>query len=134
MSNGKSKRRGTTLVECIVAASVLSVALATVTMGVFRIGRLWTDTAHYRIALQEVSNHLETLTTLPPDQVQPAIDAIAISPEVARSLDGAKLGGQLVQDNFGARVRLEMTWQEGRAIRPIRLEAWLIDSQTEDSP
>lgn len=134
MNKIRSKRHGTTLVECIVAASALSVAIATVTMGVFRIGRIWTDTAHYRIALQEVSNHLETLTTLPPDQVQPAIDAIAISPDVARSLDNAKLGGRLVQDSFGDRVRLELTWQDGRAIRPIRLEAWLIDSQTEASP
>lgn len=134
MSIMSSKRRGTTMVECIIAASALSVAIGTVTMGVFRIGRIWTDTAHYRIALQEVSNQLEVLTNLPPDEVQPAIDALVVSPDVARSLDGARLSGQLLQDGFGDRVRLGITWQAGHAMRPIQIEGWLIQSSTEESP
>jgi len=127
-------RRGTTLLECIVAASILSVAIGTVTMGVFRIGRIWTDTGHYRIALQEVSNQLESLTQLPPAQVQPAIESLAISSQVARSLGDAKLTGELVQDEFGDRVKLELSWREGRSTRPIRMTAWLAEPITEDNP
>jgi hypothetical protein len=128
------QRRGTTLVECIVAASILSVAIATVTMAVFRIGRIWTDTGHYRIAMQEVSNHLESLTQLPPDQVQTAIDSLAVSSDVARSLVDAKFNGELIQDEFGDRVKLALTWGDRRKTRPIHMTAWLAQSITEDNP
>lgn len=124
-------RRGTTLMECIVAASILSVAIGTVTTAVFRIGRIWTDTGHYRIALQEVSNHLEALTQLPREQVQPAIDALTISSAVGRSLVGAKLSGELVEDEFGDRVNLELSWRDEQSIRPVRTTAWLTESRTE---
>lgn len=120
------------MVECIVAASILSVALGTVTTAVFRIGRIWTDAAHYRIALQEVSNHLESLTQLPPEQVQPAIDSLAVSTAVGRSLVDAKLSGELLQDEFGDRVKLELSWDGGRPTRPIRMMAWLTGARTED--
>jgi hypothetical protein len=125
-------RRGTTLVECIVAASILSVAIGTVTTAVFRIGRIWTDTGHYRIALQEVSNHLESLTQLPPEHVQPAIDTLVVSSAVAQSLIDAKLSGELIQDEFGDRVNLELSWRNERSIRPIRMTAWLTQSRPED--
>ncbi len=132
MTHTNSPRRGTTLVECIVAASILSVAIGTVTTAVFRIGRIWTDTGHYRIALQEVSNHLEALTQLSPAQVQPVIETLTVSSAVAQSLFDAKLSGELVQDEFGDRVNLELIWRDGRAIRPIRMTAWLTGSMTED--
>jgi len=132
MNKMKLPRRGTTLLECIVAASILSVAIGTVTTAVFRIGRIWTDTGHYRISLQEVSNHLESLTQLPPEQVQPAIDSLAVSAALARSLVDAKLTGELVQDDFGDRVKLELSWRDGRSVRPIRMTAWLAESNTED--
>jgi hypothetical protein len=127
-------RRGTTLLECIVAASILSVAMGTVTMAVFRIGRIWTDTGHYRIALQEVSNHLEALSQLPPDQIQTAIDSLALSPAVGRSLVDAKFSGELIQDEFGDRVKLALTWGDERKTRPIQMTAWLADPMTEDTP
>jgi hypothetical protein len=134
MKKMKLPRRGTTLVECIVAASILSVAIGTVTMAVFRIGRIWTDTGHYRIALQEVSNQLESLTQLPPDQVQSAIASLAVSPAVGRSLVDAKLSGELVQDEFGDRVKLTLNLGDGRVVRPIHMTAWLVEPMTEDSP
>lgn len=134
MTHVNLPRRGTTLLECIVAASILSVAIGTVTMAVFRIGRIWTDTGHYRIALQEVSNHLESLTQLPPDQVQTAIESLAVSPAVAHSLVDATLSGDLVKDEFGDRVKLELSWGDGRTTRPVRMTAWLAESITEDNP
>jgi hypothetical protein len=134
MINIPTPRRGTTLIECIVAASILSVAIGTVTMAVFRIGRIWTDTGHYRIALQEVSNHLESLTQLPPDQVQTAIDSLVVSSEVAQSLVDAKFSGELIQDDLGDRVKLSLTWGDGRMTRPIHMTAWLAQPITEDNP
>ena len=126
-------RRGTTLLECIVAASILSVALGTVTMAVFRIGRIWTDTGHYRIALQEVSNQLETLTQLPPEQLQTAIDSLAVSPTVQRTLVDVKLSGEVIQDQFGDRVKLQLTWGDGKTSRPIRMTAWLAEPMTKEN-
>jgi hypothetical protein len=126
-------RCGTTLLECIVAASILSVAIGTVTMAVFRIGRIWTGTGHYRIALQEVSNQLESLTQMPPDQVRTAIDSLAVSPAVERSLIDAKLSGELIQDDFGDRVKLQLSWGDGRTTRPIHMTAWLADPMVENT-
>jgi Tfp pilus assembly protein PilV len=134
MKNIPKPRRGTTLIECMVAASILTVAIATVTMAVFRIGRIWTDTGHYRIALQEVSNQLETLTQLPPDQAKTAIDSLVVSSDVARSLVDAKFSGELIQDEFGDRVKLALTWGDDRSNRPIHMTAWLAQPTTEDSP
>jgi hypothetical protein len=134
MSHIKKPRHGTTLVECIVAASILSVAIGTVTMAVGRISRIWADTRQYRIALHEVSNHLETLTQLPPDQVQTAIDSLDLSPTVERSLVDAKFRGELIQDDFGNRVTLALTWSDGRATRPIHMTAWLLEPRAKEKP
>ena len=134
MTHANLPRRGTTLLECIVAASILSIAIGTVTMAVFRIGRIWTDTGHYRIALQEVSNHLESLTQLPPDQVQSAIDAMVVSSEVAQSLVDAKFRGELIQDDQGDRVNLSLTWGDERTTRPIHMTAWLAEPITKETP
>lgn len=133
MKRISKNRRGTTLLECIVAASILSVALGTVTMAVFRIGRIWTDTGHYRIALQEVSNQLETLTQLPPEQLQTAIDSLAVSPTVQRTLVDVKLSGEVIQDQFGDRVKLQLTWGDGKTSRPIRMTAWLAEPMTKEN-
>ncbi len=129
MNQKHRHHRGTTLVECIVAASVLSIALGTVATAVVRIGRIWTDSAHYRIALQEVSNHLESLTQLPADQVPASLASLTVSPEVNQLLVNSQLSGELVQDEFGERIKLELTWNDGRPVRPVRLTAWLAGAQ-----
>jgi len=124
-------RHGTTLVECVVAASILSVAIGTVTTCVFRVSNIWTDTGHHRIAVQEVSNHLEVLTQLPVAEIQAAIDSLTVSDAVGRSLANATLTGELLNDEFGERVRLELRWQSSRPVRPIRMTAWLAATATE---
>ncbi len=121
-----NRRAGVSLLECIVAATVLTTVLSVVTSVVFRVGRLWTDTAHQRLAIQEVSNQLEILSQLSPTELSAALEDLQVSSAIRQSLYDAKLVGVVKQDEFGDRVELELTYPAGR---PVRLTAWL-DVQT----
>lgn len=128
------QRHGTTVIECIVAASILLVVMSTVTTFVFRVGRIWMDISHQRIAIHELSNQLEAITLLPADQVPDALAAMTPSPGASRSLADAEFSGELLQDEIGARVRLQLSWQASRPVRPVVLTGWLNPVFSAQSP
>lgn len=122
---GPIGRRGVTIIECVVAASILLVAMSTVTTMTFRVGRLWIDVAHQRIAMNELTNTLESITVLPSDQINEALANLTPSPEASVSLDQPKLSGERVRDEFGDRIVLTLSWRSVHPIRPARLVGWM---------
>jgi len=125
-----SNRRGTTMLECVVAAGILVVAISTVTSLAFRVGRIWMDVARQRIAMNELSNQLEIITLLSVEEVPEAIDSLNPSPAATSSLVEPELSGELIQDELGDRIRLQLTWKASGPVHPVELTGWLI-SQNE---
>lgn len=121
----RHRRQGVTIIECVVAASILLVAMSTVTTMSFRVGCLWIDVGHQRIAMNELTNSLESITELPTEQIDEALASLTPSPEAEASLDQPKLTGERVRDEFGDRIVLSLTWRSPHPIRPARLVGWI---------
>jgi hypothetical protein len=93
----------------------------------FRIGRVWKDIRHQHLALGELSNQLERLTGLSVDAAKDQIVSIEPSEAVQRSLDSAKLDGEITHDALiGHRVTLQINWDRhhGGTGKPLELTAW----------
>jgi Flp pilus assembly protein TadG len=120
-------RRGTSALEVLVAFTLLSSVLALSTPLVVAHGRLLKAQRNYRLALDELSNQLDRLTTLPEPDLPKALDELVPSPLTASRLPGATLRGQLAETELGKRVTVEIWWDEpNHQAAPLRLAAWVL--------
>lgn len=124
-------RSGTTMVECMVAAMLLVTVISFVASLTFRIGLVWKDTAHHRVAVNELSNQLERLTLLPPEEVMAALEELRPTQLASRTLSEPKLTGQWIEDEWGGRVVLRLNWRRQHEGKPVEMVGWLatIDDQ-----
>jgi hypothetical protein len=120
------KRRGASILEVLVACTLLSAVLSVATPLVIRHNRLLTAHHEYQMALDEVSNQLERLTALPAAELPPALEQLAPSELAAAHLNGAKLTGELEAAGQGQRLTLHLIWDEPqRKSAPVSLAAWI---------
>lgn len=121
-----SKRRnGLMVTELIVAATLLVVIVTVVGSLTVRCGRLWQDTRHYRLALDELSNHLEQLTTLDEDDLEVAIAELAPSPQIRSVLPNPVLAAETIADENGNRIVLQLSWDRLGKKSPVKLVGWI---------
>jgi Tfp pilus assembly protein PilV len=119
---------GTTMIELLVAFSLLIAVLSAALPLVVRHGRLLSSARQYRLALDEVSTQLDRLTALPLDVVQEEIDALAVSEFTNDRLAGAKLSGEVQPTEWGQRLTLSLVWREPqRAAAPVQLAGWIFN-------
>jgi hypothetical protein len=119
-------RRGTTLLELLVAFTLMMATLGLSVPLVVRHGRLLTEADHYRIALDELTNQLERLRGLSPAEVSQQLQGLKPSELAAERLVGAKLAGNVESGESGRRVKLRLSWDEPqRREFPVELVAWL---------
>ncbi|BBO35270.1 hypothetical protein [Lacipirellula parvula] len=120
------RRLGTTLIELLVAFTLLTALLGAALPLIVRHQQLLASARTYRLALDELSNQLETLTALDAAQLPVALESLAPSPFAAERLPGAKLAAALDTDGDQPRLTLSLTWDEpGRRDKPLTLVAWL---------
>ncbi len=119
-------RRGSTLVELMVAFVLIMTTLGISAPLVVRHEQLLVDADHYRIALDELTNQLERLRTTPASKIDAAIEQLKPSELTAQRLAGAKLTGNVASGDSGRRVKLQLSWDESqRRAFPVELVAWL---------
>ena len=98
-------------------------------------GRLLKAQRNYRLALDELSNQIEVLGTLPPGELPEAIEKLTPSLQANERLPGATLRGSLAESKFGQQITLEIWWDEpGRKDAPVRLTGWLVSRATSSTP
>jgi len=120
-----NRHRGFTVLEVVVAA-VLVLALLSVTAPlIIQTGRMWQQTRHHQLAVDELAGQLDRLVSLPADRRDAALGSLTVDPDVARSLTGASLGGEVIDDDDGRRIRLRLQWQRRGDPPPIHLVAWI---------
>ncbi|MCM2371535.1 type IV pilus modification PilV family protein [Aporhodopirellula aestuarii] len=119
------RRRGVTMIECVVAASILLVAMSTVTTMAFRVNRVWIDVADQRIAMNELANAIESITALPAETIDDAIKELQPSATATASLDQPQLSGIRMNDELGDRVVLTLTWRSTHPLHPVQLIGWI---------
>jgi len=126
-SSANNRRPGTSTLEVIVAFTLLSGVLAALAPLVVKHRRLLTAQRDYRLALDEISNHLERLTALPDGELSAALQQLKPSAFAATKLPGAELRGEVESIDFGQRLRLELMWDEPlRRGAPVSLAAWIV--------
>lgn len=121
-------RRAVTLFELLVAFSILAVVVSVSSGLLVRSGRLLVSARNQRIAVDELTNQLERLRSLP----DAATGAFVAGPEpsafAAAHLPGVTL--TLTADPPGTvperRVEVAIEWDEpGRRGHPLRLVGWI---------
>lgn len=118
-------RGGVTLTELLVAAMMLVTGISLLVTLAVRTGRLCLDSQHYELALDELTNQLEQLTTLSQDQRTAALATLAPSAEATRGLPHPRLSGREIIDQDGQRILLEIAWDRRGPAKPVTLVSWV---------
>ena len=126
-SRTQPARPGASSLEVIVALTLLASVLALSTPLLVAHGRLLKAQRNYRLALDELANQLERLSTLPAEELKPALEKLTPSLLTTERLPGATLRGQLAATDMGRRLTLDIWWDEpNRKAAPLRLTAWIV--------
>ena len=130
-------RRGLSITEVVVAATLVVSMIGIVVPVTVRIGRVWQSTRQYRLACNELSNQMELLTSISETQCEAELSHLKTSDMLAEALPGACLQGELVRDHDGTRLVLSLDWERGSKSVPIALVGWLnvdaVESSTSQS-
>lgn len=118
-------RRGATATELVVAATLLVSAIGTVAPLAVGASRIRHDARHHQLALEELSNQLDRLSSLDADRRDSALAELAPSAETSEVLPGATLQGEIVRDEDGARLILTLDWKRAVKAVPLQLVGWL---------
>lgn len=118
-------RRGVSVTEVLIAAT-----LVVSTIGLFapmsvRIGRVWQSTRQYRLAFNELANQMELLTSLGVARCEAALPSLTLSSQIAEALPGSQLNGEMVSDEDGTRLILSLNWDRGSQSEPLSLVGWI---------
>lgn len=125
-------RSGTTMIEVMVAFTLLTTALSVSLPLVVRHGRLLASHREYRLALDEVSNQLDRLTALPQAELSKAMEQLSVSRFTAGSLPDAELQGELEPADIGRRITLRLSWG-GPQRQTLSLAAWVFPATPQAS-
>jgi hypothetical protein len=99
-----------------------------------RIGRLQRAVRQDRIAMDEITNHLDHLAQLPPTQIKAELDRLAPSEFAKAGLPNPTLRGTLSDSEDGYRLALEILWDSpGRNTAPLTMATWVYPTSTAES-
>lgn len=128
-------RRGTTIIEFVVACSLLGSLMLFVVPSAIRIGRLQGMIRQDRIAMDEVTNQLDRLSQLPLSQIKQEVDRLTPSEFAVSGLPNPTLSGALQDSEQGYRLALEISWDSpGRRVAPLTIATWLYSASPTESP
>ncbi|MGI9455341.1 MAG: type IV pilus modification PilV family protein [Aeoliella sp.] len=120
-----ANRRGFTLTELLVAATLLVSILSVVTPLAVRSGRIRQDTHRHQIALDELSNQLDRLTAIDEKKLADALVELVPSRQAERVLPSPDLTTEIIDDADGRRLILRLTWDRPAGAVPLTLVGWL---------
>ena len=118
-------RRGFTLTELIVSATLLMATVAMIAPTSFRNGRLWIDVRQRTVAIDEMTNQVEYLIALDDDAREAAIAELQVSPHAASVLRNATFTAEEKVDENGRRIELSLNWDRLGDPDPIVLVGWI---------
>lgn len=125
------KRRGIAATEVIVAATLLLSMIGLIVPTTVRVGRIWRDSRHHQIAMNELSNQFEYLSSLNDAERTTALAQLRVSEQAQQSLPDARLEASLATNSDGVRLTLSLNWDRGVEAKPIKIVGWLTSSITD---
>jgi len=122
-------RKALLKMELLAATLLLTVAIAG-TPSLFRkIHSLQDASRIYHLAIQELSNHMESLTRMSPSNCEEALDSIAVSAELKQQIPESSIRGQITQDGDAWKIVLSIQLPVQHRSEPIQLIGWLFDGE-----
>ena len=132
---GSSHRQGFTSTELVVASSLLVGLMGVVGPLAVRSSRLWMESRHHQLALEELTGELERLTAMDSRARANAVESLEPSVLLLNAAPNAEIEAETLRDQDGERLALTLHWNRGDHPRaPLRLVAWLDPLATEASP
>ncbi len=120
--------------DLIVAALLTLTLIGTLTTFTIRTGRLMVDTRKHQVAIDELSNQLESLLVLDEESLVSAIRDLKPSDEAVIALPEAVLSAERSDDSHGKRIALHLNWNRGTYATPLRLVGWINPRSDEALP
>lgn len=129
------RRPGFTSTELVVASSLLVAVMAIMAPLAVRTARLWQESRHQQLAMEDLAGELERLTALDPAARTEAMQSISPSESIAVAAPNAEIKAETVRDEEGSRIILTLNWNESDYPRaPLRLVGWLDPLPLEATP
>jgi Tfp pilus assembly protein PilV len=134
----KPRRAAFTLLELIVAATLLSVVVLTFAPLMGWVSSQQHTVFERQMAMEEVENLAEQITVRPWDEVTPeSLAMLTVSDACRRQLSDCRLEVALVEvadAPVSKRVTISLVWKDraGRDVSPVRLTTWLY--RTREAP
>ncbi|MGB1925214.1 MAG: hypothetical protein ACPHL6_01705 [Rubripirellula sp.] len=132
-SNYSPNRNAFTSTELVVACSLLVTSISTVAMIAVKTTRIWQDSRHQQIALEELSSQIDRLTSLSPKartdairELKPSDLLIAISPNVTITATW--------DNEEKTAIKLQVDWNSVQPKAPVRLIGWVSHTLGGDQP
>jgi len=123
------RRRGITMVELVISSVMLLTVMTFVTSICFRVNLVWKDVNHHRVALGELTNQLEVLTLMTPEEANTALENLEASETCKRTLASPEMSGEAIEDDLGTRIVLRMAWHPDPEVKPVELAGWIISAK-----
>lgn len=124
-------REGFSLIELIVAASVMVAVMTLVTTLCIRIHRVWKEIGDHRVAVSELSNQLEHLTELDIKQLPAELEQLEVSSVLRTTLKSPTISGELRETELGPQIILQLNWTRPYTGKPVTLSGWVIGGLAE---
>ena len=125
-------RRGVSLLELLIATSLLITTMTISGRFVAASQRIWQQTRHARLALEELTNRIDLLRTVPRDALAEELRQLTPSSWIAEILADPALEGETITDELGARIRHTLRWNTGTETTSRQLIAWLDGTNRQD--
>ena len=120
-------RKALLKMELLAATFVLTVAIAGSPLLFRKIQNLRDTSRIYQLAIQELSNHMESLTRMTPSECEEALDSIVVSSELKQQIPESSIHGQITQDGDAWRILLSFQLPVQHRREPIELYGWLFE-------
>lgn len=131
VQHAKHFKRGVMKTEAMLATAILLTAMSFASTMVHRINHLWSDAQRHQFAISELSNQVDRLVRLTPEQADEALASIDVSEACKRTLKDASLSGTITKDELGDRLTLRLTWNDRKNANPVKLSGWLRGSKAD---
>ena len=124
-------RRGVLKAEALLASVILVAAMGFASTMIHRINGLWSNAQRHQFAIGELSNQIDELARLSPQQATEALESIDVSEACKETLKDETIVGEIKKDELGNRITIKLSWNDRKDANPIELSAWLQDTKSD---
>ena len=110
--------------ELVVACTLLAVAISVIAMLAVKTTRLWQDSRHQQIAIEELSWEIDHLTRLNPEARLPAMENLEPSQLVKSISPNASITASWCDETKTA-IALQLDWNTSQPKAPVKLIGWM---------